>query len=320
MTGLTTLQDFTLVALMHEVDALLDRFIYDGYNTLSNYISPTLMVISTLFIVLMGYGIMQGWVKMSAGNFAKAMVKIIVINVFVSNWALFNEFIVNTIYAFNNGVGNAIVSAGLPINVPQTGGIDEALNFSLKDIFLLGTAFWNAASWHAWVYYLIALFIWGVGALLSVFALFEVVLSKIMLAVLLVFAPIIIPFAYFKPSSKIVDNWAGLIIAMVFLQFFVMIGLAFALCLFSWLTEATVANQHISIGAIGNWGVIALLVVSIMNVFLIRRTSRFAYALVGQGAMAYGGRVVSGVADFAMGGLGPAGKTDKRSGKRSKRR
>ncbi len=197
--------------LFTELDILLSDYVFHGYNALVAYLKVPLSLAMVLYIVLMGLSITQGWIKLSMGNLVKSSCKLAVIYLAIMNWGWFNHTVVGLISTGAGQLGDVLVNA-TPVPIPHFtgGGINGAMQSVLIEFTQIGTWVWNRGSWHNLAPCFNALLIWGFGFALIMVAMFELILAKIMLAVLFATAPLFVGFTLFKPTQGFFDRWLGI--------------------------------------------------------------------------------------------------------------
>ena len=80
-----------------EMDVLLHNYVYNGYMALSGYLRVPLGIIAAMYIALFGYAVMIGTVKIEMGVFINSVLKIAIIYVGVTEWAMVSEYLVGLV-------------------------------------------------------------------------------------------------------------------------------------------------------------------------------------------------------------------------------
>lgn len=283
--------------LLEEIDLLLKNFVYNGYSALSSYMSIPLGVIAALYIVILGYAVMLGQVRLSVRDLIKSVLKIAFIYVAVTNWSWFSEYFVGLINSAISEIGSALVSA-TPVHIPGLGGIDGAMQTVLIQFTRIGSAVFNTGGLTNLGGIFDGLLIWGFGYLITAIALFEIILSKVMLAVLFIFAPLMVAFCFFAPLRKVFDRWIGAIVGFALLQLFVTAAVGLTLSLaYDW-TAAYIGAAAIHIG---NFGTLPIVVIGIINIGLIWKASHLATNLGGDACASSSSAMVAGLVGGVVG-------------------
>lgn len=295
----------TIVALtLNEIDLLLKNYVYTGYQAISDYLRVPLGIIVTIYLVIFGYSIAMGWLKISMGNFVKAAFKIGLIYVAVTEWSWVSEYLIGFINNVIGGVGDALITAS-PINIPNIDGIDGAMQLTLIQFTRLGSTIFSGGGLSNWGAYFEGMLVWGFGYALVGIGLFEIILAKVMLAVLFVFTPLITLFCLFKPFQSTFDRWLGAIVGFALLQLFVTATLALGLSLAYWWLSAHQVESAIHIG---NYGTLPIIIIGIICIGFVLKAAQLAQNLGGivstSAASTMVGGMIGGFMGSAMGSVG----------------
>lgn len=266
-----------VVALLNEIDALLNNFVYNGYAALSNYLTAPAAVIASIAVVFFGVSTTMGWVQMSRGEFTKLVFKIALIFAAVTQWSFVSSFFVDLLNSAINGLGDALISAS-PVHIPGADGVDGALQIVLIQFTQLGAKLFDAGGFSNLGGIFDGIVVWGFGYAIVGLALCEIILAKVMLSVLLTFIPLMALFCYFKPFQTIFDKWLGAIMGFALMQLFVTATLGLALSIAYWWLAAHVTE---SVLHIGNYGTLPVIIIGILCLVLIFKAAALAQNLGG---------------------------------------
>lgn len=295
-----------VVTTLNEIDLLLHNYVYNGYTAISDYMRIPLGIVATIYLVIFGYGISMGWVKMSMGNFIKAALKIALIYAAVTEWAWVSEYLVGFINNTVGGIGDALISAS-PVHIPGIDGIDGAMQETLIQFTQLGSTLFKGGGISNWGPYIQGLIVWGFGYALIGIGLFEIILAKVMLAVLFIFTPVITVLCFFKPLQGTFDRWLGAIVGFALLQLFVTATLTLGLSLAYWWLAANKVESAINIG---NYGTLPIVIIGLICIGFVLRAAQLAQNLGGvvstSAASAMVGGMIGGFMGSTMGGVGLA--------------
>lgn len=221
--------------VLHEIDLLLENYVFNGYSTLADYLYAPLGIAVTLYIILMGYSLSMGWLSMSIREFSKGLVKIGLIYLFAMNWGWFSDYLINLFFNVSGHIGTIIVDS-TPMPLPNIAGegIDGGLQSVLIELWDIGQWLWDAGSFHALGPLFVGLITWACGFLLIGYALFEIVFAKCILSVLCVVAPLFISFALFSSTEKFFYRWISLCSGYAFLMILIMATIAIVMSLDQW--------------------------------------------------------------------------------------
>lgn len=290
--------DTIVASTLTEIDGLLKYYVYNGYSAISEYMRIPLGVIATIYLVIFGYSIAMGWIKISMGNFVKSVLKIALIYMAVTEWAWISEYLVGFINNVIGGIGDALIGAS-PIKIPGVDGIDGAMQETLIQFTTLGNALFKDGGITNLGPWLQGILMWGFGYLIVGVGLFEIILAKVMLAVLFVFTPLISAFCFFKPLQGTFDRWLGSIVGFALLQLFVIATLALGLSLaYWWLGAHTVTN----ILQLGNVGVLPVIIIGMICIGFVLKAAQLAQNLGGVVSTSAASAMVGGMVGGFIGG------------------
>ena len=289
--------DTMIVKTLTEVDLLLHNYVFNGYNALSDYLKAPLGIIASIYIVLFGYGIVSGFVKMQVSEFMRIVIKIGVIYMVVTQWSFVSEYLVGLINSGISGIGDALIGAA-PIHMPGVDGIDGAMQQTLIIFNQLGAKVFDIGGISNIPALIDGAIIFAFGYLIVGVGLLEILLAKIMLAILFVFTPLMALFCFFKPMQNIFDKWLGAIIGFALMQLFVTAALALALSLAYWWTATGFVGHALHLG---NPGTLPIIIIGLFCIALIIKAAHLAQNLGGIMSTSGGGALIGGVVGGAIG-------------------
>jgi type IV secretion system protein VirB6 len=285
--------------LFTELDLLLNNFVFNGYSALANYLKVPLGLAIVLYIVLMGLSITQGWIQLSMANLVKSVTKIALIYTAAMNWSWFSNDVVDL---FNKGAGEigSVLVAATPVPIPHFAGegINGAMQSVLIEITQIGSWIWNQGAWNNMSPCFTAALIFGFGYVLILVALFELVLAKIMLAILFSTAPLFISFTLFKPTHGFFDRWLGACVGFALLMIFISSMLALALSLLQWSIAGMYASHALKMSLVG---FVPVMIVGFIGVGILLKVAHLAQAIGGGVSTASGSALLAGTVGGAVG-------------------
>ena len=289
---------YTIVAkLLAEIDLLLANYVFNGYAAVSAYLRIPLGLVTLLYIVIMGYGIVLGQVQVKVTDFAKSVLKIGFIYMAVTQWGWVSSELIGLVNGAISGLGDALIAAS-PAHIPGVDGIDGAMQIVLIQFSTIGSKVFQTGGLSNLGGYLDGFVIWGFGYFIIALALFEIILSKVLLAILFVFTPLIVLFTYFKPLQGTFDRWLGAIIGAALLQLFVTAVLTLALSICYWWSAAHVAMSALQIG---NFGTLPVVIIGIVSIGMVFKAAHLAQNLGGTVSSLSGSTMVAGMVGGAVG-------------------
>lgn len=288
-----------VVQLFEELDLLLNNFVFNAYNALAHYLALPLGLAMVLYIVLLGLSITNGWVKLSMSNLVKSAVKLALIYMAAMNWGWFSHYVVSLINDGAGQLGDILVKA-TPVSIPHFAGegINGAIQTVLIEFTQIGSWIWNKGSWHAMGPCFSAILIWGFGYASLLVAIFELVLAKIMLAILFATAPLFVSFTLFKPTHGFFDRWLGACVGFGFLMIFVSSMLGLTLSIAQWAITGVYVSHASHMSTVG---FVPVMVVGFLGIGIILKTAQLAQSIGGTISTNSGSSLLAGTVGGAMG-------------------
>jgi len=263
--------------LFAQIHHLLDQYVNKGYVALAEALKYPLGIAVTLYIVLLGYSITQGWVKLSISHFVKTAIKIGLIYTFAMNWDFFSANVVRFIQEGSNQLGGIIFYANNHSTFHYgNNGIESALQSILIQFTKIGLWFWKRGNWYSPTPYLEGLVVLASGVSLLLIAMFQLILANVMLALLFIAAPLFIGFTLFKPTQGLFDRWLGNIVGFALLILFVSIILGFVLSISNWAISGINEKTLIHLSAAS---FVPIVLVVFIGIGLIKRVASLAHEI-----------------------------------------
>jgi type IV secretion system protein VirB6 len=279
--------------LLTQLDVLLKEYVFNGYSALSDQLKYPLGLAVVLYISLMGLSITQGWVKVSMGNFTKSAFKIGLIYMFAMNWGFFSDYVVRGIEQSAGEMGTILMNA-TPMHMSNFNGagINEGLQFVLIEITKMGVWVLDQSSLHNFLMpFVCAIGIWGFGYALVLIALFEIVLAKIMLAVLFALAPLFMSFTLFKVTHVFFDRWLGAIVGFALVLIFISSVLALVLSLVQFAIGDVYATHRVNMSLVG---FVPMMVVGFIGIGVMLYVAHLAQSIGSGMSTASGSALLAG--------------------------
>lgn len=175
-------------------------FINNSFNNIWAELNTLILLLITLYIVIMGYGVMRGLVATPVNTFLENIVKLAIIYGLVSTWSLFSFYVVEVITNTPDALAG-VISGNENAGESATSQIGDIYNRAVATVTQIkeqrGIVF----------PYLLAGIVFVPATLMMVYAIFLIVLSKIAIAVLVGIAPLFITFLMFKVTRQMFEAW-----------------------------------------------------------------------------------------------------------------
>jgi type IV secretion system protein VirB6 len=182
-----------------------------------------------LSIVLMGYGMIQGLIKMPMRALSGWIIRMGFIFFFAMNWGNFSFYAVGL---FDKGMGELSQAVMNATHTPVAGkSMASGLQTAFTNILHVGLWTMKKASLKHWTPAFSAFFIWISGLIVIGVALCEIIVAKIMLSVCLTTAPLFIVLVLFEQTKSFFDRWLGSIVGFSLVLFFVSVVVSLSLSL-----------------------------------------------------------------------------------------
>ena len=289
--------DTVILQLFTLVDQILNNYVYHGYSVLASHLQTPLGLAMTLYIMVMALAVMQGWIQCSVGSLSKSIVKMVMVYCFAMHWDLFSQYAVNGLEGGVSTIGNWMITAS-PIPIPHFAGegIDGALQSVMIEVTKVGAWTWDMGGITHLGPLFVALVIWALGYLGLIFAVMEILLAKIMLAVLFTVAPLMIAMTLFKPTQGIFDKWIGTLCGFSCVMIFVPTTVTLCLSLMQWVVGSYYVGHAVGVHLVS---FVVFLVVGYLCVRLIREVTTQALYIGGAATGASGSSMLAaGVGSF----------------------
>jgi type IV secretion system protein VirB6 len=228
----------------------------------------------------------------------KVVLKVGLIYAAVMDWGFVSSYLVDFVNEAVGGLGDALITAS-PVHMKGVAGLNGALQSVLTIFTQMGMKVFgiggitNIGPWVS------GILIWGFGYLFVGIGLFEIILAKVMLAVLFVFTPVIVLFCYFKTFHGVFDRWLGSIVGFALLQLFVTAALTLSVSIAYWWIEKNIlGSKATDIGNAGTWPVV---IIGITSIGLILKAAHLAQNLGGSVSSASASALVGGMIGGAIG-------------------
>ncbi len=129
--------------------------------------------------------------------------------------------------------------------------------------------------------YLVAVIVWLVTAILTAYAAFLIIMSKVAMALLLAVGPIFIVMSLFQATQRFFESWLAMVINFGLLLILSVAAVQIVMNLFSQLINGVHSTVGISTG-----DMIAIVIMVIINGLILRQIPSMASALGGGVALA----------------------------------
>lgn len=293
-----------LLNTQNEMDAITREFTFNSYNALAAYLSVPLGSLCVLYIILTGYAMLFGYVKTPVGEFKKMVLRIGFVYTFALNWGFFSEYFVNLFIASASAIGAVMMKATLfdvPVNTGS--GVNGALQSVLIEIIRVGQWVFDKATFRHWSPAFTGIMIDLAGVVVVGFAFFELVIAKLMLSVMLCFAPLFFIFTLFDRTKGFFDRWLGILVGFSLVLIFV--STILGLCLH--IMHITIAPHYTTQAAtvtFSDW--IPIVLMAALSLMALFEVTSIAKSIGGSCSSGGGSAMMGGFIGGAMGAASAA--------------
>jgi hypothetical protein len=323
--------DSYVVKILSEFNLVIGNLVPDAYNQVALIVVPCLVATLALALTLLGIRVMTGQVQ-SPKELYVFMGKAIFAIVVISGWGevtrlLYELFSQVTMY-FGDHVIN-IVSGKLNVgnvmpSIPGVSGIGAAMDQAILTFHAVANHLTKNAGWKDFSAYFLAflvrLFGWGI----ILIGLIEIVVAKLIVAVLFLLLPIMALFLPFQKTEKKFETYLGVLCGYSLILILVPMVIGFSLSFIKWsLILGKVISLTGQVIGLSNWGMIVpFILVGGICLVLVVTAGHIAKQIGSGSASSSGMAMLAGAAAGAMGGfalgkgmLGASANTTKTIGK-----
>ena len=264
------------------VDTTLNSFVINGSQDVITSITPIFSSLLLLWVVIWGYMVMYGQTDQTLKTGIFKIVQVGLISTLALTSANYNDIVINFLLNAPEQI------AGIVIGTPgySTG---SALDTLFQKVFDTADSVWEKGGLMNGNFgmYLLAILIAGIGTVLTAITAGLILLSKMLLAVLLVLGPIAIMLLLFKPTERFFESWLGQCINL---------GLIYILAVTVASIVIDLSDTFISNTPDPDLKItMAVFLVFLLSIIIIRQVEPLASALGGGIALATQGAISNGM-------------------------
>lgn len=264
-----------------KVDLMLNSYIYNGYTALSGALAPVFVACASLYIIMLGIYVMKGSVELSTKEVIQRAVLIGLVYLGVTSWGFVSYYINDAINSLANGMSQAVAGFSPHSSISGGGGgINGALQALMSQFTSLGSYLFSTGGMTNISGYLEGIVIFILGYVVIAVSIFEILLCKMSLAVLITLTPLFVIFALFEQSRKWFYNWMGYLAGFCFGIFFVSMVLVLIINVVAIGTSYVIADGGVISGT-GFSDLVPTIICAIIGIFLIFSMTKVALSIGG---------------------------------------
>lgn len=277
------------------VDTVTEHYVYNGYTALVGKLNYILAPLFMLAVALKGYKMwFDGEVKLN--EFWYFTAKIGFIYGIGLSWGQFSKLFMGLFQSAIDTFGSALLSAN-PLHIPGITSINMSLQLTSNIIdFITSALFQQAGITHLGLFFYAGL-IWIIGYAVIAIAMLEMIIAKIMMAVLFTVAPIMIVSTLFKTTKGVFDRWLGNLIgfSMLLIMISAMLGMIMGIIYdFMPITAVSQALPSSFFSGLAV-GIVPMLICLVIAIYAITKLSGMAMHIGGGASSAGIGAIVGGM-------------------------
>ena len=281
-------ESYSTVAIhfLSKMDEMTSTFLVDNYRALADYMAAPIAVACTLYLVITGYLVLQGTIRMSTKAFMRVALTIGFVNMFALNWLYFQPYFVDLFLTAASEVSSVGANSHLfsfPYLTSSGAGINDALQTVLIECVEVGIRAMQHGGYTNWMPLLVGINFMGGGSLIVALAAIEIAVIKFVLCLLLSTAPLFISLFIFNETKPAFKVWLSLLASFSFALIFA--GITLGMCM-HWM--------HWVVGGLHADTALDLKMYTIVPLFFVEVLSMVVFLIVIPLAKQIGGSVAGG--------------------------
>jgi len=184
------------------VDSAVDTVAETGFAAAAGSVGGVISAGSTLLLVLLGINIVAQIRPMTFGSFFAFGIKIALVGIFAQSWPNF-LVIYNIITQVPDSIGASVLAVS---GSGSEAGLYDALDSMVSQVTNYGDTIGDSAGWVFGA--VLGVVVWVIAAIFAAISAGIIAYSKIILTLMVVFAPIAIICSLFKPTMAIFEAWS----------------------------------------------------------------------------------------------------------------
>ena len=288
--------DNVITGLISQIDTLLVHFVKDSYLALANHLRVPLAGLGALVIIFFGYGVLQGHIKTPIQEVYKIIIRLGLVYLFVMSWGNFSFYVVGLFDKGANELSAILMKTSHTLTAGKS--VAHSLQKVFTDVIHVGWWTMKKVSLKNWWPYYTAFFIWISGLIVIGIALFELIVSKIMMSICFAVAPIFLIMTLFEKSRSFFDRWLGHLVGFSLVLIFVSAVISLSLTVIHASIAGYLGDEAASMNAVG-W--VPIVLVAVLSGGCMLAAAALAKNIGGACHTAGGAAMVGGLVGGALG-------------------
>lgn len=269
-----------MVEAEQTVQQLLSGFIEKTYHYISNTFRTPLLICLLLYLIFIGYGLIQGWFQLAWREFSELIVKFTLVVGLVFSWPFFQAVLVDF---FTTGIDDVVTSLTTHLfsysNFSTVGSTTSLSQGLITEVASVGLWVWKMASFSSPLPIFLGLVLWVCGLGVVLYGAVQLLISKIMMTLLLASGPFLLIFILFRSSFGIARSWLQLLFSNWLVLFLVSLALNLSFYLLHAMFDELYRSHAQGISVLQ---LIPVILVSVLSFFMIKRCAAAANYMGGQ--------------------------------------
>jgi type IV secretion system protein VirB6 len=277
-------------------DQVTADFVTRVFAPVANAVSTPLWLAVTLFVALYGYMVMTGQIQHLYQTAFRNILLVGFVTYTALNWDWFGYFY--DVFTKSPDMFSSTLSLGRP----APSALDELYDRGMVTTFSI----WARSGWD--------LALWALGAVVFIvtlclvaFAIFQLLLVKLLVAITLGLGPIFVAFCLFDSTRQWFKNWIASLVTLVIFQLLIYAALGLGYGIYQAVVpEGDLYSASTMDAAQLQGRVLPLLLIFLSLLFVLRKADGHAQALIG--SMSYVGDATGHVVRSVSRALAAAGR------------
>ena len=236
-----------VVDFLDKMDEMTHSFLTENYQALATYMATPIALLSTLYIVIMGYLVLMGTIEMSTKSFMKLAITIGLVNMFALNWLYFSDYFVALFLTTASEISSVGANSHL-FQFPHLSGTGTGINDALQTVLIesveVGVNVMGHGGYTNWMPLFIGLNFLGGGTAIVALAAIELSMIKFFICLLLSTGPLFIAFYLFELTKSIFKSWVSVLAGFSFALIFLGITLGMSMHWMHWVVGGLHADAE----------------------------------------------------------------------------
>ncbi len=219
-----------LTDMTQHIDTSLQVFTHDLYARLITYLHWPLLLSLQLYLVVVGYGVMNGWFSIAWRSMATIVYKMGISIALIDQWDTFNRYILTPIVGGAEEL-SAVVSGSMPAHVLGHTAAAQASQLVLTEVTRVGMWLWHGGSLIHYSRLLAGICVWVCGLGVTLYGFVHMTIAHMVLYIMLALSPLFVLLTLFDRLSHLTWYWISVCLECILLMLFLSAVMSLSLSL-----------------------------------------------------------------------------------------